>query len=186
MDLHAWVAWESQVICHETIYGCHYLQHPVLKKAASCNCLPLEPVSMQLPRVATTMGDRHRVLMKLHHRWTLTDRMQVAGGTAAAGGDLIVLPLYAALPLELQARAFTPAPPGVRRCIVATNIAETSITLDGVVYVVDGGVCKETSYDAATGPPLCRLTPTNAPRRNDFASSVPVQCRCTEPRRTLA
>lgn len=43
-------------------------------------------------------------------------------------GPLLVIPLYAALPLEVQARVFTPPPEGVRRCIVATNIAETSVT----------------------------------------------------------
>lgn len=69
----------------------------------------------------------------------------------AAAAALLVLPLYAALPLGLQARVFAPAPPGVRRCIVATNIAETSVTLDGVVYVVDAGVCKEKTFDAASG-----------------------------------
>lgn len=74
---------------------------------------------------------------------------QVAAADSA--GDLLVLPLYAALPLALQARAFQPAPPGCRRCIVATNIAETSLTLDGVVYVVDSGVCKEKTFDAASG-----------------------------------
>lgn len=47
---------------------------------------------------------------------------------ADACGDLVVLPLYAALPPEMQARVFAPPPPGVRRCIVATNIAETSVT----------------------------------------------------------
>lgn len=43
-------------------------------------------------------------------------------------GELLVLPLYAALPPELQLRVFRPGQPGVRRCIVATNVAETSIT----------------------------------------------------------
>lgn len=43
-------------------------------------------------------------------------------------GALMVIPLYAALPLELQARVFLKPPPDVRRCIVATNIAETSVT----------------------------------------------------------
>lgn len=65
--------------------------------------------------------------------------------------DLMVLPLYAALPMELQARVFVPPPEGCRRCIVATNIAETSITVDGVVYVVDPGMCKEKEYDPKTG-----------------------------------
>lgn len=47
---------------------------------------------------------------------------------ADSAGELLVLPLYAALPPELQLRVFRPAQPGVRRCIVATNVAETSIT----------------------------------------------------------
>jgi ATP-dependent RNA helicase DHX8/PRP22 len=45
-----------------------------------------------------------------------------------SAGELLVLPLYAALPPGLQLRVFRPAQPGVRRCIVATNVAETSIT----------------------------------------------------------
>jgi ATP-dependent RNA helicase DHX8/PRP22 len=68
-----------------------------------------------------------------------------------SAGDLLVLPLYAALPPELQLRVFRPPQPGVRRCIVATNVAETSITVEGVVYVVDSGVMKLKSYNAGTG-----------------------------------
>lgn len=47
---------------------------------------------------------------------------------AGSAGDLLVLPLYASLPPELQMRVFRPGPEGARRCIVATNVAETSIT----------------------------------------------------------
>lgn len=68
-----------------------------------------------------------------------------------ACGDLQVVPLYAALPPELQSRVFAPAPPGVRRCVVATNIAETSVTVDGVVYVIDAGVVKQKDYNPRTG-----------------------------------
>lgn len=39
----------------------------------------------------------------------------------------------------MQVRVFRPPPPGVRRVVVATNVAETSITVEGVVYVVDSG-----------------------------------------------
>lgn len=66
-------------------------------------------------------------------------------------GDLLVLPLYAALPPEMQARVFNAPPPGVRRCVVATNIAETSVTVDGAVYVVDPGVVKQKDYNPQTG-----------------------------------
>lgn len=45
---------------------------------------------------------------------------------------------------------FALPPDGVRKCIVATNIAETSVTIDGVRFVVDSGKVKEMSYDAVT------------------------------------
>jgi len=46
---------------------------------------------------------------------------------------------------------FARAPPGCRRVVVATNIAETSITIDGVAYVVDPGLVKQKSYNPHTG-----------------------------------
>ena len=54
-----------------------------------------------------------------------------------------VLPLYAMLPQKLQARVFAPPPPGSRLIVVATNVAETSLTIPGVRYVVDAGRAKE-------------------------------------------
>lgn len=55
---------------------------------------------------------------------------------------LAVLPIYSQLPSDLQAKIFQRAPDGLRKCVVATNIAETSLTLDGIMYVVDSGYCK--------------------------------------------
>ena len=60
---------------------------------------------------------------------------------------------------NLQARVFQPAPEGCRRCVVATNIAETSITVDGVVYVVDPGMIKQKQYNPASGLDTLSLTP---------------------------
>jgi len=58
-----------------------------------------------------------------------------------------VLPLYASLPARDQAKVFIPAPvPNTRKIIVSTNIAETSVTIDGVVYVVDPGFVKQNRY----------------------------------------
>jgi ATP-dependent RNA helicase DHX8/PRP22 len=65
--------------------------------------------------------------------------------------ELIILPVYSALPSEMQSRIFDPAPPGARKCIVATNIAETSLTIDGIYYVVDPGFCKQNCYNARIG-----------------------------------
>eukprot|EP01117_Protostelium_nocturnum_P004795 TRINITY_DN1739_c0_g1_i1.p1 TRINITY_DN1739_c0_g1~~TRINITY_DN1739_c0_g1_i1.p1 ORF type:complete len:911 (+),score=370.56 TRINITY_DN1739_c0_g1_i1:84-2816(+) len=65
--------------------------------------------------------------------------------------DMIIVPLYAALPPAEQSRVFTPAPKGARKVVVATNIAETSLTVEGVVYVIDPGYVKQTGYNPTTG-----------------------------------
>ncbi|CAL9081792.1 unnamed protein product [Musa textilis] len=65
--------------------------------------------------------------------------------------DAIVFPLHGSLPPELQIRVFSPAPPNCRRFIVATNIAETSLTVDGIVYVIDSGFVKQRQYNPSTG-----------------------------------
>ncbi|KAL4392850.1 probable pre-mRNA-splicing factor ATP-dependent RNA helicase DEAH4 [Arachis ipaensis] len=65
--------------------------------------------------------------------------------------DAIILPLHGSLPPELQVRVFNPPPPSCRRIIVATNIAETSLTVDGVVYVIDSGYVKQRQYNPSTG-----------------------------------
>ncbi|XP_037836424.1 probable ATP-dependent RNA helicase DHX34 [Kryptolebias marmoratus] len=59
----------------------------------------------------------------------------------------IVLPLHSTLSLAQQDKVFDIAPPGVRKCIISTNIAETSVTIDGVRFVVDSGKVKEMSFD---------------------------------------
>ncbi|KAB1207796.1 putative pre-mRNA-splicing factor ATP-dependent RNA helicase [Morella rubra] len=65
--------------------------------------------------------------------------------------DAVVLPLHGSLPPEMQVRVFSPPPPNCRRFIVATNIAETSLTVDGVVYVIDSGYVKQRQYNPSTG-----------------------------------
>lgn len=65
--------------------------------------------------------------------------------------ELIVLPVYATLPSDMQAKIFEPTPPNARKAILATNIAETSITLNEIVYVIDCGFCKLNSFSPKTG-----------------------------------
>ncbi|XP_042058204.1 pre-mRNA-splicing factor ATP-dependent RNA helicase DEAH1-like isoform X3 [Salvia splendens] len=65
--------------------------------------------------------------------------------------ELIICPIYANLPSEVQARVFDPTPKGARKLVLATNIAETSLTIDGIKYVVDCGFAKMKSYSPRVG-----------------------------------
>lgn len=64
---------------------------------------------------------------------------------------LLPIPLFASLPNAQQSLVFEPAPPGTRKCVLATNIAETSITIPGIRYVIDSGVAKLRTFDARIG-----------------------------------
>ena len=64
---------------------------------------------------------------------------------------LSILPIYSQLPSDLQAKIFQQAAEGLRKCVVATNIAETSLTVDGIVFVVDSGYCKLKVYNPRIG-----------------------------------
>ncbi|EFJ38399.1 hypothetical protein SELMODRAFT_74832, partial [Selaginella moellendorffii] len=66
-------------------------------------------------------------------------------------GPALVLPLYAMLPAEAQLRVFAAVPEGKRLIVVATNVAETSITIPGIRYVVDCGRAKERKFDGSSG-----------------------------------
>ncbi|MBB5233310.1 ATP-dependent helicase HrpB [Deinococcus budaensis] len=81
---------------------------------------------------------------------------------ALSGVDAAVLPLYGDLPLAEQRRAILPDPGGQCRVVLATSIAETSLTLAGVRVVVDGGLSRTQRFDPGTG--LTRLVTTRVTR----------------------
>ena len=72
---------------------------------------------------------------------------------------LLVCPIFAALPPEQQMEAFAPTPSQCRKVILATNIAETSITINGIRYVVDTGVHKSRVYHSKVGIDSLMVTP---------------------------
>lgn len=66
-------------------------------------------------------------------------------------GKLLVVPLYAALGSKAVAAVFKPTPPGTRKVVIATNIAETSVTIPGIRYVIDCGLAKERMHISQAG-----------------------------------
>ncbi|GAA5316250.1 MAG: ATP-dependent helicase HrpB [Candidatus Pelagadaptatus aseana] len=64
--------------------------------------------------------------------------------------DILLAPLYGDLSLQEQRKAIDPAPEGKRKIVLATNIAETSLTIEGVRVVVDTGLCREPAFDPRT------------------------------------
>lgn len=78
----------------------------------------------------------------------LKEKMRVLGSKAK---ELIIYQLYSGLPTEFQTKIFRPTPDGSRKVVLATNIAETSLTIDGIKYVIDTGFCKLNSCSPRTG-----------------------------------
>ena len=90
---------------------------------------------------------------------------QLEAWAAAEGREdvpaLLVRPLYAALGPAASAAVFTPTPPHTRKVVLATNIAETSITIPGVKYVVDSGLVKEKVFSPQTGIETLQVLPVS-------------------------
>ncbi|XP_049367144.1 pre-mRNA-splicing factor ATP-dependent RNA helicase DEAH1-like isoform X2 [Solanum verrucosum] len=83
--------------------------------------------------------------------------------------ELIICPIYANLPTELQAKIFEPTPEGARKVVLATNIAETSLTIDGIKYVIDPGFSKMKSYNPRTGMESLLVAPISKASANQRA-----------------
>jgi pre-mRNA-splicing factor ATP-dependent RNA helicase DHX16 len=83
--------------------------------------------------------------------------------------ELIICPIYSSLPSDMQAKIFEPTPAGARKVVLATNIAETSITIDGIVYVIDPGFVKQKSYNPRTGMESLIVVPCSKASANQRA-----------------
>lgn len=96
--------------------------------------------------------------------------------------ELIILPVYSALPSEMQTRVFDPAPPGSRKCVIATNIAEASLTIDGIYYVIDPGFAKQKVYTPKLGMDSLVVAPISQAsarqRKGRAGRTGPGKCFC--------
>jgi pre-mRNA-splicing factor ATP-dependent RNA helicase DHX38/PRP16 len=82
---------------------------------------------------------------------------------------LLLLPMYSQLPSDLQAKIFESNENGIRKCIVSTNIAETSLTVDGIKYVIDPGYCKLKVYNPKIGMDALQVCPESQANANQRA-----------------
>lgn len=120
-----------------------------------------------------TTQPRGDILVFLTGQDEIDAAMESIEQTSRALGDkvaeLIVCPIYANLPSDMQARIFEPTPPGARKVVLATNIAETSITIDGISFVIDPGFVKQNSYNPRTGMAALTVVPCSRASANQRA-----------------
>ncbi|KAH9388138.1 putative pre-mRNA-splicing factor ATP-dependent RNA helicase dhx16 [Tyrophagus putrescentiae] len=96
----------------------------------------------------------------------LVERQRKLGSRAS---ELLIRPIYANLPTDMQAQVFEPTPPGARKVVLATNIAETSITIDNIIFVIDPGYCKQNSFNPRTGMESLVVVPISRASANQRA-----------------
>jgi pre-mRNA-splicing factor ATP-dependent RNA helicase DHX38/PRP16 len=93
--------------------------------------------------------------------FTLAERMEQMRSNGQEVPELLVLPIYSTLPGDLQAKIFDKAPEGSRKVIVSTNIAETSLTVDGILYVIDTGYVKMKVFNPKMGMDALQVFPVS-------------------------
>lgn len=72
---------------------------------------------------------------------------------------LLILPLYGSMPTDQQRQIFQPPPQRIRKCVVATNIAATSLTINGIKYIVDSGFVKQLNHNSRVGLDILEVVP---------------------------
>lgn len=131
----------------------------------------MEPCEEYLERAIKTIFDIHSsepegdVLLFLTGRDEIETLIEMIADRLPSlpnGSDKILpLPLYAGLTTEQQMYVFEAAPDNTRKVICATNIAEASVTIDGIVYVIDCGFVKLRAYNPTTGIETLTATPVS-------------------------
>lgn len=115
---------------------------------------PLETEDIELGTTSGPMGDDDDSdieITGLDDDENDDDDFDHEDGAVDSGTKVHVLPLYSQLPTKEQMKVFEPVPEGSRLIVLATNVAETSLTIPGIKYVFDCGRSKEKQYDISTG-----------------------------------
>ena len=130
-----------------------------------------EPAEDYVERAVSTVFDIHTsegdgdILLFLTGREEIDTAIQLiserAGALHPKAPSMLALPMYAGLTSDQQLYVFEPAPEHTRKVIVSTNIAEASVTIDGIVYVIDCGFVKLRAFNAMTGIETLTATPVS-------------------------
>lgn len=130
-----------------------------------------EPAEDYVERAVKTVFDIHAtesegdILLFLTGREEIDTAIQMiadrAGSLNPRAPSIMPLPLYAGLSSEQQLYVFEPTPENTRKIIVSTNIAEASVTIDGIVYVIDCGFVKLRAFNPTTGIETLTATPVS-------------------------
>jgi ATP-dependent helicase HrpB len=135
-----------------------FLQSPVLRAGGRLfpvdikhlprrSTLPVWDLAAESIRVAAESREAGDVLVFMPGVYEINRTIEAARRLVGEG-SVALRPLHGSLTPQQQDAALAPAPPGVRKVVVATNVAETSITIDGVRWVVDSGLARVHRYDA--------------------------------------
>lgn len=130
-----------------------------------------EPAEDYVERAVKTVFDIHTsepdgdILVFLTGREEIDTALQLIADRAQSlrprAQTILSLPLYAGLSSEQQLHVFEPAPENTRKVIVSTNIAEASVTIDGIAYVIDCGFVKLRAFNPKTGIETLTATPVS-------------------------
>ncbi len=124
---------------------------PVLPDAPSATRAQGSPETLVAQLVSRALREEHGDVLVFLPGGREIRRVQAWLNTAQLGSGVRILPLFGDLPSEEQDAALAPAVRGVRKVVLATNIAETSLTIAGVRVVVDSGLVRRACFDPVTG-----------------------------------
>eukprot|EP00002_Diphylleia_rotans_P039568 TRINITY_DN9202_c0_g1_i1.p1 TRINITY_DN9202_c0_g1~~TRINITY_DN9202_c0_g1_i1.p1 ORF type:complete len:990 (-),score=168.40 TRINITY_DN9202_c0_g1_i1:108-3077(-) len=162
------------------LYSSYFWNCPVVKVPGRLFPIKVEYISLANERPASSVkkgtappkksfldpGPYLRILEKIDKEYPTTERgdclvfvsgiaeidtlVEQIASASETSKSWIALPLHSALSVDDQEKVFDQPPEGMRKCIVSTNIAETSVTIDGIRFVIDSGKAKELTYDVVT------------------------------------
>ncbi|MDY5300256.1 MAG: ATP-dependent helicase HrpB [Prevotella sp.] len=122
--------------------------YELLSKSQHFTASPSQPINTSTHQHLTTSGGALVSSAPTTSQHLTTSTSQP---TTTTPHHLTIHPLYGNLSPEDQRRAIAPSAPGERKIVIATPIAETSITIEGVRVVIDAGLCRQVVFDARTG-----------------------------------